>query len=916
MLLAYIKKSASNTFAYGITLVLVRGINFLFLPYFLSHLTLYELGIWDWYQTWFSLGTFLLSSCAATAMTRFALLHKDDTIKKYQAIGNAFLFALAGLCSAIFIAILAITFNIISCNSWHSIATFLNIILFVLFSLVSAYLYMQERLLLYSLSFFAQNFIALALTVFGVKLGYGIYSFFYATTFSLIPFIPWFFILLKKYNYQNFNLFKEQIGYAGPMLLHGILFTLFFSVDRWILQHNKGFDELGIYSLLWRFGSIFQILTFAVTNAFPLVYFQAQKEQNAHALINRLFIYFCLVLTTGCLCAIVGARFIISLIAPIAYHYLLDYLPSFFIPLLLVALAQLLFIGCALAVKSTIIPLSTAIILATQLLLLLLFGKSISGIIIANSIAFLMYAFLGYCASVYTYGRFLHIRKIITIFTFFGLYTIGLQILLFYRSHWFLLVSYLATWPLTLWLSGIIIDEIIWLTKMLQNFIIYSVLYFLKKPTPVHSLPIVNSVLCLRTDLGFAELTMGGSVSKMIGVIQGWQNVGVRVICASSAMNSVLAKISDISLIKLSMPPLFCFLRWKFAHLRWRLDCFFSNIFFLIQLRRIIREKSFDVIYHRYSLLNVTGALISAITKLPLILDYNGSEVWIYKTWGERYWFQFDWLAEIIEAVNLQAADCIVVVSEPLKDELVKKNIDPGKILIKPNGVDTAYFDPMYLEPIRIQQRASHCLQEAFIIGFTGTFSFWHGIEILEYMIPRVVAKLSNVHFLLIGDGILKKNLEEQLRESDALNHVTFTGSIPQDQVREYLALCDAFICPTQPNSDGSRFFGSPIKMFEYLSMAKPIIASDLEQLKDIIKPAITYQEIVTSSVNLDNKIGILVPPCNKDAFVEATCWLAALGYDQQKIIGLQARDRAIAHFTWARRAIDIKNFILGVGHG
>ena len=101
----------------------------------------------------------------------------------------------------------------------------------------------------------------------------------------------------------------------------------------------------------------------------------------------------------------------------------------------------------------------------------------------------------------------------------------------------------------------------------------------------------------------------------------------------------------------------------------------------------------------------------------------------------------------------------------------------------------------------------------------------------------------------MIGDGLLKDHAEEVLKKYIKQGKVIFTGKIPQDQAPDYLSACDAFLCPTQPNADGTRFFGSPTKLFEYMSMAKIIIASDLEQLSEVISPAIN---------NIDNNINII----------------------------------------------------------
>lgn len=148
MILSYLKRGSYNSLFFGLSSAIVRAINFLFLPYLLSKLSLEEFGIWDFYQMLFSYGTLLLSSCAATGMTRFFLFYKDDSLKQKQAIGNSFF---AVFCGALFLCMSAFFF------SWTRIGIFTNeyvfiiaasISLFTLFSLVPAILPPQLRMII------------------------------------------------------------------------------------------------------------------------------------------------------------------------------------------------------------------------------------------------------------------------------------------------------------------------------------------------------------------------------------------------------------------------------------------------------------------------------------------------------------------------------------------------------------------------------------------------------------------------------------------------------------------------------------------------------------------------------------------------------------------------------------------------
>lgn len=196
-----------------------------------------------------------------------------------------------------------------------------------------------------------------------------------------------------------------------------------------------------------------------------------------------------------------------------------------------------------------------------------------------------------------------------------------------------------------------------------------------------------KTILYLRTDMWDTELTAGGSVAHTLGVIQGFNELDFQVICASSCLDSVLKKISVQELIKLSNPL------WL-KPLRWKLNCFFSTFFFFFQAKKLFKKYPLACIYQRYSLLNMTGLLLSWWFQKKLILEYNGSEVWTAYQWSKKgRLFFLKRLLYFIERFTLKRADSVVVVSGCLKDELIKRGIKTEKILEVPNGVDSKDFD-------------------------------------------------------------------------------------------------------------------------------------------------------------------------------------------------------------------------------
>ena len=375
----------------------------------------------------------------------------------------------------------------------------------------------------------------------------------------------------------------------------------------------------------------------------------------------------------------------------------------------------------------------------------------------------------------------------------------------------------------------------------------------------------------LRTDLWFG-ITSGGSIGHIAGVANNLHRFCGRPMLLTT---DIIPTVSEtIPTCVITPPPVF----QDFAQLP---ALHFTEVFYYRALE-ILQGKNVGFIYQRYGLDNYSGVKLARTLHLPFVLEYNGSDIWINRNWGAG--LAYEALSTKIEMLNLRAADVIVVVSQPMKAELIERGIDAAKVLVNPNGVDPERYAPTVSGKA---VRDKYLLENQTVIGFIGTFGPWHGAEKLAEafgMLLKTYPDMRNrVRLLLIGDGAKRKEVESALEKFDVGDAAILTGSVPQHEGAKYLAACDILASPHVPNADGTPFFGSPTKLFEYMAMGKAIVASNLDQIGEVLE---------------HNRTAWMVKPGNTDDLMRGLKTL----YENAELrarLGDAAWQEALANYTW-----------------
>jgi glycosyltransferase involved in cell wall biosynthesis len=246
-----------------------------------------------------------------------------------------------------------------------------------------------------------------------------------------------------------------------------------------------------------------------------------------------------------------------------------------------------------------------------------------------------------------------------------------------------------------------------------------------------------------------------------------------------------------------------------------------------VALRRLkghFADFPFDVMFERYAIFSVAGSVFARSRGRRWFLEVNYTA---RSPLVRRRTRLLKPLAIRIDRWLFRRADGIFAVSTTLKAELVRVHgIDPAKVIVVSNAADPEKFSPSVPPVARIngQSLVGHRL-----IGFLGGFYPWHGVDLLVRAFGTLTREFPDIRLLLIGDGPERPAIESLAGEQDLAERIFFTGPVSHDHLPSYLA---AFHVGVMPDSND---YGSPMKVFEYMAMGKPVVVPDYPPLLDAI---------------------------------------------------------------------------------
>ena len=207
-----------------------------------------------------------------------------------------------------------------------------------------------------------------------------------------------------------------------------------------------------------------------------------------------------------------------------------------------------------------------------------------------------------------------------------------------------------------------------------------------------------------------------------------------------------------------------------------------------------------------------------------------------------------------------------------------------------PNGVDVELFNPG-VDGTTIRQHYN-IPNDALVILFVGGLDRAHHFKGVVYLIDAfTLIPDQKALLMIVGDGDLRQQFEQLAALSGVADRVIFTGVVPNEELPPYYTAADIFVLPSFPPES----FG--IVLIEAMACGLPVIAHDIPGVRSVVD---------------DKGNGLLMQPGNKAALVKSIEYLLA-DPEIRKDIGINAREKAEAKYTWSNAASKLVDIYDGI---
>jgi len=255
---------------------------------------------------------------------------------------------------------------------------------------------------------------------------------------------------------------------------------------------------------------------------------------------------------------------------------------------------------------------------------------------------------------------------------------------------------------------------------------------------------------------------------------------------------------------------------------------FFFMLSATFHLMRMVRRENIDLIHAHFLLPpGLIGVIVGSVLGRKTAVTAHGSDLMIQA--------ENPVLRPILKWV-LGRADYVLVVNQNLKEKAINLGIDPEKVYITHNAVDTDKFNPDNKLPVDVKMSSDKP-----VILFVGNLVYQKGVE---YLIDAKKLMNSDAELMVVGDGPLHHDLEKKVAD-DEIEDVVFVGA--RRDVEYIMPSADLFVLPSISE-------GFPITILEALASGLPVVATKVGGIPEV----------------MEEQVGVMVEPADPGKLASA----------------------------------------------
>ena len=285
----------------------------------------------------------------------------------------------------------------------------------------------------------------------------------------------------------------------------------------------------------------------------------------------------------------------------------------------------------------------------------------------------------------------------------------------------------------------------------------------------------------------------------------------------------------------------------------------------------------------------VNGLVVRAVAEalgIPWVYEVRGqlADTWASTRGPEARNSERYQLFQNREAEVMRDADLVLTLGKAMKANIVAAGVPANKVTIAPNAVGGNFLD----EPLdkASARRELGLPADGQFIGTVSSLVPYEGIEDLVAAFVRLAADMPHLRLLIVGDGSSMPSLQIQAQRSGFASRIVFTGRVPRSQAALYHQALDVFVVPRK-DLEVTRSV-TPLKPVEAMACARPVVASDLPALAELVEHRVTgLLAEAGDPVSLADAIRDLLT----DPQLAAEC-------------GAAGRERVLQERTWAANAV------------